>query len=89
MLANRIAPDGTPHFASSHLGLFCLPMSHKKDARLIWVNISEASKPILKSFVGGIIVRKGCIMFHCIKTLVSMATENLLWVRRTCIKFEF
>ena len=32
--ANRIAPDGTPRFAASHLGLFCLPMSHKKDARL-------------------------------------------------------
>ena len=24
--ANRIAPDGTPRFAASHLGLFCLPM---------------------------------------------------------------
>ena len=35
--ANRIAPDGTPRSAASHLGLFCLPMSHKKDARLIWV----------------------------------------------------
>ena len=22
--ANSIAPDGTPHFAASHLGLFCL-----------------------------------------------------------------
>ena len=30
--ANRIAPDGTPRFAASHLGLFRLPMSHKKDA---------------------------------------------------------
>ena len=37
MKANRIAPDGTPHFCASHLGLFCLPMSHKKDDRLIWV----------------------------------------------------
>ena len=36
MSANRIAPDGTPHFAASHLGLFCLPMSHIKDGRLIW-----------------------------------------------------
>ena len=35
MLANSIAPDGTPRFAASHLGLFCLPMSHKKDARLM------------------------------------------------------
>ena len=30
--ANRIAPNGTPRSAASHLGLFCLPMSHKKDA---------------------------------------------------------
>ena len=36
-IANRIAPNGTPRFAASHLGLFCLPMSHKKDAGLIWV----------------------------------------------------
>ena len=40
--ANRIAPDGTPRFATSHLGLFCLPMSHKKDARLIWVETKVA-----------------------------------------------
>ena len=39
MKANRIAPDGTPRFTASHLGLFCLPMSHKKDARFIWVNL--------------------------------------------------
>ena len=37
MSANRTAPDGTPRFAASHLGLFCLPMSHKKDYMLIWV----------------------------------------------------
>ena len=36
MSANRIAPDGAPRFAASHLGLFCLPLSHKKDARLIY-----------------------------------------------------
>ena len=35
--ANRIAPDRTPRFAASHLELFCLPMSRKKDARLILV----------------------------------------------------
>ena len=34
LCANRIAPDVTPHPAASHLGLFCLPMSHKRDARL-------------------------------------------------------
>ena len=26
--ANRIAPDGMPSFSASHLGLFCLHMSH-------------------------------------------------------------
>ena len=35
LCANRIAPDGTPRFAASHLGLCCLPMPHKRDARLI------------------------------------------------------
>ena len=38
--ANRMAPDGTPHSATSHLGLFCFPKSHKKDARLICVKRS-------------------------------------------------
>ena len=38
--ANRIAPDGTPRFAASHLGLFCLLMPHKKDTRLIWVKVA-------------------------------------------------
>ena len=36
--ANKIAPDMTPRVAASHLGLFSLHMSHKKDVRLIWVN---------------------------------------------------
>ena len=40
MSANRIAPDRTPRFAASHLGLFCLPMPHIKDDGLICVNIS-------------------------------------------------
>ena len=39
MKTNRIAPDGMPHFVGSYLGQFCLPMSHKKDTRLIWVNV--------------------------------------------------
>ena len=39
LLANRIAPDGAPRSVASHLDLFCLPMSHKRDARLKRVNI--------------------------------------------------
>ena len=38
--ANRIALEGTPRSAAwSHLGLYCLPMSHKKDARRNCVNV--------------------------------------------------
>ena len=37
-----MASDGTPRFAASHQGQFCLSMSHKKDARLIWVNSTPA-----------------------------------------------
>ena len=44
--ANRIAPDGTPRFA-----LFCLPMSHKKGTRLIWVKgKAKAASHILGPF---------------------------------------
>ena len=48
MIVNRIAPDGTPHCAASHLWLFCLPMSHKKNARLMWVNIFGIVTLLLK-----------------------------------------
>ena len=37
MLANGGDPDQTPPSVASDLGLHCLPMSHKKDARHIWV----------------------------------------------------
>ena len=30
-------PGQTPRIAASDPGLHCLPLSHKKDARLIWV----------------------------------------------------
>ena len=36
--SNRIAADEMQRIAASHLGLFCLHMSHKNDARLIWVH---------------------------------------------------
>ena len=36
--ANSGDPDQTPHSVLSDLGLHCLPMSHKMDARFIWVN---------------------------------------------------
>ena len=33
-VANGIAPDGMPRFAASHLGLFCLHVSHKRTSGL-------------------------------------------------------
>ena len=33
-----------PHCVASDLGLHCLPMSHKKDAKLIWVKFSGDSQ---------------------------------------------
>ena len=36
-----------PHSAAADLGLHCLPMSHKKDARLLWVNILKRETTIL------------------------------------------
>ena len=74
MPANRIAPDGTPRFAASHLGLFCLPMSHKKDARLIWV------KPIPPNEV-----RSGPSRSHNNvqkqKVLPMIQKDGTIWIR--------
>ena len=42
LLTNRIAPDGTPRFAASHLGLFCLPMSQKGTPGLNELNVFSA-----------------------------------------------
>ena len=39
MQANCGDPDQTPHSVASDLGLHCLPMSHKKDARHIWAKM--------------------------------------------------
>ena len=38
MQANSGDPDQTPHSVASDLGWHYLPMSHKNDARHIWVN---------------------------------------------------
>ena len=39
MHANSGDPDQMPHSVASDLGLHFLPMSHKKDARNIWVKM--------------------------------------------------
>ena len=37
MQASSGDPDETPHSVASDLGLHCLPISNKKEARLKWV----------------------------------------------------
>ena len=39
MQANSGDPDQTPHSVASDLGLHYFPMSHRKDARHIWVKM--------------------------------------------------
>ena len=49
-------------FAAAHLGLFCLRMSHKKDARLtcIWVNMQIQIEVVdLVVLVGGCVCALG------------------------------
>ena len=41
MYANSEDPDQMQRSAVSNLGLHCLPMSHKNDARLIWVKAKK------------------------------------------------
>ena len=38
LFSNSGEPDQTPHHAASDLVFHCLPMSHKRDVRLICVN---------------------------------------------------
>ena len=39
MHAKSEYPDQMPRSAASDLGMHCLPMFHKKDAWLIWVDV--------------------------------------------------
>ena len=64
MSANRIAPDGTPHYAASHLGLFCLHMSHRKNAMLIWVKQKEFIDGVLQFQTGQKLSLKLTYAYH-------------------------
>ena len=39
-VTEQYAPDGMPRFAASHLGLFCLSMSHKtKEGQAEYISV--------------------------------------------------
>ena len=46
--ANSGDPDQKPHSPASDLGLYYLPMSHKNDARLIWVRGLRSTKALIR-----------------------------------------
>ena len=43
-VSNKIATDWATCFAASHLGLLCMPMSHKEDARLKWLKFTKVAE---------------------------------------------
>ena len=55
-VSNSGDPDQTPHSPASDLGMHCLPMSHKKGARRIWVIVAEMSSYIIKVSTSIIII---------------------------------
>ena len=50
-------PDRTSRFAASDLVLHCLPMTHKKDSRRIWVKIDLPFDSLDQPTLG---IRKSC-----------------------------
>ena len=52
-------PDHTAYVVSD-LGLHCLPMSHKKDARIIWVNLHATLR-----FTYLLQHTRPCYLSHC------------------------
>ena len=57
---------GTPRSAASHLGLFCLPMSHKRDARLKELNGKNDKLRKMNDFI--INIQTGCMHTSCFAT---------------------
>ena len=79
-LANRIAPDGTPLFAASQLALFYLLMSHKKDARLIWVKFHKKEMHTSSSILNHNSTRVGKLIITSAKPHISYLIQNQLIV---------
>ena len=49
LFANSGELDQTPRFAASDLVLHGLPMPHKKDAMLMWVNLKDLGQSPIQS----------------------------------------
>ena len=67
-----MAPHGTPH---SHLGILCLPMSHRKDAMLIWINKKTCIQPFALLRTTEEEEYKDSFMTDCSKAEVSVVAH--------------
>ena len=61
-----------PHSVASDLGLHCLPLSHKKDARLIWVKWNVKYQVINSNFLVAYLVIWGYPNFSFIIGFVDL-----------------
>ena len=75
MPPNRKSPDRTLRFAAFHLGLFCLPISHEKDAR-----------PILVKLVATFVVMQ---LGSCLPRLRGTLKTDFLMTRLILLCFSF
>ena len=63
-VSNSGDPDQTQHSAASDLGLCCLPMSHKKDARLMLVHLNLFLFGYIITFINGISDNRNAHFMH-------------------------
>ena len=64
---NYISKQNSPRrdaaFAASHLGLFCLPMFHKKDARVIYYSKKVLHQLIFTTFLSNVLYKNTNFFF--------------------------
>ena len=82
LYANSGEPDQTPLFAASDLVLHCLPMSHKKDSMLIWVNEAKFGTFLFKYNK----IYSNCAIRHMIGTF-NFTTPSLFLCSLACFFF--
>ena len=65
-----------PQFAASDLGLRCLPMSHKKDARLIWVKMRSKASSSRSSLDFTVATSSGLLLQICLIVTLNVNLFN-------------
>ena len=78
MPANSGDPDQTPHSVASDMGLYCLPMSYKKDTRQIWVIINNCTfSSQFSTMASPIHLCKNLVMQMCVTSSIVLFAHAL------------